>query len=233
MEAITNYVFNLFLYIFALPKPRTLNKSGLSMKIFCIGRNYADHAKELGNEVPDEPVIFMKPKSALLQAHTPFYYPEFTNELNYECELVLRVCKNGKYIQDKHAQNYYNGITVGIDFTARDIQNDLKAKGLPWEIAKAFDNSAAVGKFIDITPAFNKKNINFSFLKNKEQVQKGNSSQMIFTFDKILANISNYFSINIGDLIFTGTPAGVGECVVGDELEGFIEDQSLLALEIK
>ena len=203
------------------------------MKIFCIGRNYADHAKELGNEVPDEPVIFMKPKSALLQSHTPFYYPEFTNELNYECELVLRICKNGKYIQEKHAQNYYNGITVGIDFTARDIQNDLKSKGLPWEKAKAFDNSAAVGKFIDITPQFNKKNINFSFFKNKELMQKGNSSQMMFSFDQIIANISNYFSINIGDLIFTGTPSGVGECVVGDEVEAFLEDQSLLALEIK
>lgn len=203
------------------------------MKIFCIGRNYADHAKELGNEIPEEPVIFMKPKSALLQNHTPFYYPEFTNELNYECELVLRVCKNGKYIQEKHAFNYYNGITVGIDFTARDIQNDLKAKGLPWEKAKAFDNSAAVGKFIDVTPELNKKDVNFTFFKNKELVQKGNSSQMLFSFDKILANISNYFSINIGDLIFTGTPAGVGECVVGDELEAFIEEQSLLALEIK
>jgi 2-keto-4-pentenoate hydratase/2-oxohepta-3-ene-1,7-dioic acid hydratase in catechol pathway len=203
------------------------------MKIFCIGRNYADHAKELGNEVPDEPVIFMKPKSALLQTHTPFYYPEFTNELHYECELVLRICKNGKYIQEKHAGNYYNGFTVGIDFTARDIQDELKKKGLPWEKAKAFDNSAAVGKFIDITPALNKKNINFSFNKNKEEVQKGNSSQMLFSFDKIISNISNYFSINIGDLIFTGTPAGVGECVVGDELEGFVEGESMLAMEIK
>lgn len=203
------------------------------MKIFCIGRNYAAHAKELNNEVPDEPVIFMKPKSALLQSHTPFYYPEFTNELNYECELVLRISKNGKYIQEKHAANYYNGITVGIDFTARDIQDELKKKGLPWEKAKAFDNSAAIGKFIDITPALNTKNINFSFKKNKEQVQKGNSSEMIFNFDKIVANISNYFSINIGDLIFTGTPAGVGECVVGDELEAFLENEILLALEIK
>src|ERR1044071_8406617 len=145
------------------------------MKIFCIGRNYADHAKELGNEVPDEPVIFMKPKSALLQSHTPFYYPEFTNELHYECELVLRISKNGKYIQEKHAGNYYNGITVGIDFTARDVQDRLKEKSLPWEKAKACDNSAAVGKFIDITPQFNKKNINFSFKLNKEEVQKGNS----------------------------------------------------------
>jgi 2-keto-4-pentenoate hydratase/2-oxohepta-3-ene-1,7-dioic acid hydratase in catechol pathway len=199
------------------------------MKIICVGRNYTAH----GNDIPDEPVIFMKPKSALLQSHTPFYYPEFTNELNYECELVLRICKNGKYIQERHASNYYNGITTGIDFTARDIQNDLKAKGLPWEKAKAFDNSAAIGKFIDITPALNKKNINFSFYKNKELVQQANSSQMIFSFDFLISHISNYFSLNIGDLIFTGTPSGVGECVVGDELEAFIEKEMLLKLEIK
>lgn len=203
------------------------------MKIICVGRNYADHVKELGNEIPEEPVIFMKPKSALLQSHTPFYYPEFSNELHYECELVLRVCKNGKYIQERHASNYYNGITVGIDFTARDIQNELKAKGLPWEKAKAFDNSAAVGKFVDTTPALNRKNINFSLLKNKEEVQKGNSGQMIFSFDALIANISNYFSLNIGDLIFTGTPAGVGECVVGDILEAFFEKDNLLTVEVK
>ncbi|MDO9376352.1 MAG: fumarylacetoacetate hydrolase family protein [Bacteroidota bacterium] len=203
------------------------------MKIICVGRNYAAHAKELGNDLPEEPVLFMKPKSALLQSHTPFYYPEFTNELNYECELVLRICKNGKYIQERHSSNYYNGITTGVDFTARDIQNDLKSKGLPWEKAKAFDNSAAVGKFIDLTPGFNKKNINFSFYKNKELVQQANSNQMIFTFDYIISHISNYFSLNIGDLIFTGTPAGVGECVVGDELEGFIEKEMLLKMEIK
>jgi len=203
------------------------------MKIICIGRNYADHAKELGNEIPDEPVIFMKPKSALLQPHTPFYYPEFTNELNYECELVLRISKNGKYIQERHAANYYNGITVGIDFTARDIQDECKKKGLPWEKAKAFDNSAAIGKFIDITPGINKKNINFTFSKNGEIVQTGNSGQMLFSFDKLIANISNYFSLNIGDLIFTGTPAGVGECVVGDELEAFYEGTSMLKVEVK
>jgi 2-keto-4-pentenoate hydratase/2-oxohepta-3-ene-1,7-dioic acid hydratase in catechol pathway len=203
------------------------------MKIICIGRNYPDHAAELGNEIPDEPVIFMKPKSALLQAHTPFYYPEFTNELHYECELVLRVCKNGKYIQERHASNYYNGITVGIDFTARDIQDECKKKGLPWEKAKAFDNSASVGKFVDITPDMNKKNINFSFNKNNEPVQQGNSGKMMFSFDSIIAHISNYFSLNIGDLIFTGTPAGVGECVVGDELEAFLEGASLLKLEVK
>jgi len=203
------------------------------MKIFCIGRNYVAHAKELGNDVPDEPVIFMKPKSALLQAHTPFYYPEFSNELHYEAELVLRICKNGKYIQEKFANKYYNGVTVGIDFTARDIQDDLKSKGLPWEKAKAWDNSAVIGKWIDLKPEINKSDINFCLYKNKELVQQGNSGQMIFSFDQIIANISNYFSLNIGDLVFTGTPAGVGECVVGDELEGFIEDESMFELSIK
>lgn len=203
------------------------------MKIICVGRNYAEHAKELGNDIPDEPVIFMKPKSALLQSHTPFYYPEFTNELHYECELVLRISKNGKYIQERHAGNYYNGIAVGIDFTARDIQDELKKKGLPWEKAKAFDNSAAVSKFIDITPAMNKKNINFSLQKNKEVVQQGNSGKMIFSFDVLIEHISNYFSLNIGDIIFTGTPAGVGECVVGDELELFLENEKLLSVEVK
>lgn len=203
------------------------------MKIFCIGRNYADHAKELGNGLSEEPIIFMKPKSALVQGHTPFYYPEFTNELHYEAELVVRISKNGKYIQEKHASNYYNAITVGIDFTARDIQEKLKEKGLPWEKAKSFDNSAAVGKFIDITPAIDKKNINFHFTKNKEVVQKDNSKSMVFSIDQIIANISNYFSLNIGDLVFTGTPAGVGECIVGDHLEGFFEKDLVLSLEIK
>jgi 2-keto-4-pentenoate hydratase/2-oxohepta-3-ene-1,7-dioic acid hydratase in catechol pathway len=186
------------------------------MKIICVGRNYAEHAKELGNSIPDEPVIFMKPKSALLQSHTPFYYPEFTNELHYECEVVLRVSKNGKYIQERHASNYYDAVTVGIDFTARDLQDELKKKGLPWEKAKAFDNSAVVGKFIPLTPDFNRKSIQFSLLKNDEKVQEASTSQMIFSIDRIIENISNYFSLNIGDLIFTGTPAGVGECVTGD-----------------
>lgn len=203
------------------------------MKIICIGRNYIDHAKELGNDIPDEPVIFMKPKSALLQPHTPFYYPEFTNELHYECELVLRICKNGKYITENQAASYYNAVTVGIDFTARDIQDELKKKGLPWEKAKAFDNSAVIGKFIDVTPKTDLSNVNFSLRKNKEIVQKGNTVDMLFSIGEIIANISQYFSLNIGDYIFTGTPAGVGECVVGDELEGFYEDQNLLRLEVK
>ena len=203
------------------------------MKIICVGRNYTAHAKELGNNIPDEPVIFMKPKSALLQSHTPFYYPEFTNQLDYECELVLRVCKNGKYIQERHATNYYNAVTVGIDFTARDIQNELKEKGLPWEKAKAWDNSAVVGKWVPFANVKNKKEINFALYKNKELVQQGNSKEMIFDFDYIISYISNFFSINIGDLVFTGTPKGVGEIVVGDEIEGFMEQESLLTLEVK
>ena len=203
------------------------------MKIFCVGRNYEDHAKELGSDIPDEPVIFMKPKSALLQPHTPFYYPEFTNELHYEGELVLRISKNGKYIQDKFANKYYDAVTVGIDFTARDIQNELKEKGLPWEKAKAWDNSAAIGKWIPFPNLKNKKELNFGLYKNKELVQQGNSKNMLFDFDYIVSYISNFFSINIGDLIFTGTPSGVGELVVGDELEGFLEDELLLSLEIK
>ena len=203
------------------------------MKIFCVGRNYIDHAKELGNDIPDEPVIFMKPKSALLQANTPFYYPEFSNELHYEIELVLRVSKNGRYIPERQANKYYNGITVGIDFTARDIQNELKKAGLPWEKAKAWDNSAIIGKWIDMTPEIYKKSINFSLKNNDEIVQKGISSDMMFSFDEIVAHISNYFSLNIGDMIFTGTPAGVGECVVGDILQGYFEADKMFELEIK
>jgi 2-keto-4-pentenoate hydratase/2-oxohepta-3-ene-1,7-dioic acid hydratase in catechol pathway len=203
------------------------------MKIFCVGRNYAEHAKELGNAIPEEPVIFMKPKSALLQPNTPFYYPEFSNELHYEAELVLRISKNGRYIQERHASNYYNAITVGIDFTARDIQADLKKKGLPWEKAKAWDNSAVVGKWQELSLEMLKKPFAFSLANNGSLVQQGNSTQMIFSFDRIIENISQYFSLNIGDLIFTGTPAGVGECVVGDHLEGFMEKEKMFDLEIK
>lgn len=203
------------------------------MKIFCIGRNYAEHAKELGNEIPDEPVIFMKPNSAVLQHNIPFYYPEFTNELHYECELVIKISKNGKYINENNSRNYYDAITLGIDFTARDIQNELKKKGLPWEKAKAWDNSAVLGTWLPLKPNENCDDINFYMNKNGKTVQKGNSNQMIHNVDKIIAHISKYFSLNIGDLIFTGTPAGVGECVVGDELEGFYEEQSLFKLSVQ
>ena len=203
------------------------------MKFFCIGRNYVEHAKELGNEVPDEPVIFMKPKSALLVPNVPFYYPEFTNELHYECELVLRISKNGKYISEASASSFFDAITVGIDFTARDIQNELKKKGLPWEKAKAWDNSAVVGKWKMIDATIDNTNINFSMTKNGDVVQKGNSNQMMHDFNKIIAHISTYFSLNIGDMIFTGTPAGVGEIVVGEELEGFFENESLFKIKVQ
>ncbi len=203
------------------------------MKIFCVGRNYSEHAKELGNSIPDEPVIFMKPKNALLQSHTPFYYPEFCNELHYEVELVLRICKNGKYVSEKQASKYYNGLSVGIDFTARDIQTELKAKGLPWEKAKAWDNSAVVGIWKEITPKLLGNPIHFSLLKNGEIVQTGISTDMIFQFDEIVSHISNYFSLNIGDLIYTGTPSGVGECVVGDVLTGFLENEKIFEVEVK
>jgi 2-keto-4-pentenoate hydratase/2-oxohepta-3-ene-1,7-dioic acid hydratase in catechol pathway len=203
------------------------------MKIFCVGRNYADHAKELGNAIPEEPVIFMKPKTALWQSNTPFYYPEFSNELHYEIELVLRISKNGKYIPEDQAENYYDAISIGIDFTARDIQAELKKKGLPWEKAKAWDNSAIVGDWLPLTEHLLRNPIHFSLLNNKETVQVGNSTDMIFSFNKIVSHISNYFSLNIGDMIYSGTPAGVGECVVGDILEGYFEQEKMFELEIK
>jgi 2-keto-4-pentenoate hydratase/2-oxohepta-3-ene-1,7-dioic acid hydratase in catechol pathway len=175
----------------------------------------------------------MKPKSALLQPHTPFYYPEFTNELHYECELVLRISKNGKYIQEKFASKYYDAVTVGIDFTARDIQDQLKEKGLPWEKAKAWDNSAAIGKWVPLANIKNRKEVNFALSKNKEEMQNGNSKDMIFDFDFLVSYISNFFSINIGDLIYTGTPKGVGEIVVGDDIECMMEGETLLNLSVK
>lgn len=203
------------------------------MKIFCIGRNYADHAKELNNNVPEEPVIFLKPKSALLLVNASFYYPEFTNELHYEAELVIRISKNGKYIPESQAVHYYNAITVGIDFTARDIQNELKEKGLPWEKAKAWDCSAVAGKWFDINKEMLSKQINFSLKVNDELVQQGNSKNMLFSFNRIISDISKYFALNIGDLVFTGTPAGVGECVVGDVLAGYFENEKAFDLDIK
>lgn len=204
------------------------------MKIFCIGRNYGAHAKELGNDVPEEPVIFMKPKSALLQQNTPFYYPEFSNELHYEVEIVLRICKNGKRIEQHNAAKYYDAYSLGIDFTARDIQNELKKKGHPWEKAKAWDNSALISNTwlpLKLAPA--KNPILFSLKQNEKIVQQGNTKDMIFSFNEIVSHISDYFSLNIGDLIYTGTPAGVGECLPGDKLEGFIAQEKFFELEIK
>ncbi|MBS1745085.1 MAG: fumarylacetoacetate hydrolase family protein [Bacteroidetes bacterium] len=203
------------------------------MKIFCVGRNYSEHAKEMHHDVPEEPVIFLKPKSALLVPNSNFYYPQFTNELHYEAELVLGISKNGKFINESQGWKYYDKITVGIDFTARDLQAELKKKGLPWEKAKAWDNSAVHGKWFPVTRDFMNTSIDFSMKKNDVVVQKGNSSNMIFSFNKIIADISQYFAINIGDLIFTGTPAGVGECSVGDVLKGYLGNEQVFMLEIK
>jgi 2-keto-4-pentenoate hydratase/2-oxohepta-3-ene-1,7-dioic acid hydratase in catechol pathway len=200
------------------------------MKIICIGRNYAEHAKELNNAVSASPVVFLKPKSSLLQG-TTFYYPEFTKDLHYECEVVVKICKNGKHIKEKFAKNYYQQITVGIDFTARDLQQQQKEKGLPWEIAKAFDGSAVVGKFIDI-PA-DVQAINFSLHKNNLLVQEGHTKDMLFSIDHIIAYVSQFFSLHTGDLIFTGTPAGVGPVAIGDQLKGAIEQEPLFEMQIK
>jgi 2-keto-4-pentenoate hydratase/2-oxohepta-3-ene-1,7-dioic acid hydratase in catechol pathway len=203
------------------------------MKIFCVGRNYVAHAKELGNEIPEEPVIFIKPKSALLLNKMPFYYPEFTNELHYEAELVLRVSKNGRYIPENQAMQYVDAVSVGIDFTARDIQTFLKTKGLPWEKAKAFDSSAVVGDFKPMASLKDSKNIKFAMELNGQMVQQGETKNMLFNFNKIISNISQYFSINIGDLIYTGTPEGVGECTVGDELTGYLEGEKIFNLGVR
>jgi 2-keto-4-pentenoate hydratase/2-oxohepta-3-ene-1,7-dioic acid hydratase in catechol pathway len=203
------------------------------MKIFCIGRNYGAHALELKNEIPTEPVVFMKPANALLTDNKPFYYPNITKDLHYECEIVLRICKNGKAIEKKFASKYYDAITVGIDFTARDLQEQQKKKGLPWEIAKAFDQSAVIGKWVPISEEEKKNNIQFSLLKNNEMVQNGNTNDVIFNFDKIISYVSQYFSLNMGDVIYTGTPEGVGPVSIGDKLLAKIGEEELLHFEIK
>lgn len=203
------------------------------MKIICIGRNYAKHAKELNNNVPTEPIIFMKPKTALLQDSKPLFYPEFTKDLHYECELVIRLSKNGKHIQEKFARKYYNAISLGIDFTARDVQQKLKEKGLPWELAKAFDGSAAVGDFIPLNDDQNVQDIRFELKINGATKQVGHTADMIFSVDKIIAYVSQFITLNIGDLIFTGTPSGVGGVNVNDELVAFLEGTETLQCSIK
>lgn len=202
------------------------------MKIICIGRNYAEHAEELGNEIPDSPVIFMKPDTAVLKKGSDFYIPEFSNDVHYELEVVLKISKGGKYIQEENADKYYDEIGLGIDFTARDLQSELKAKGLPWELSKGFDGSAVVSEFYK-KEDFNMKNINFSLMKNKEEVQNGNTSLMIFSPEKIIAFVSQYFTLRVGDLIFTGTPKGVGKVSENDILEAFLEDQKVFDLRIQ
>lgn len=203
------------------------------MKIFCIGRNYVEHAKELNNPVPTSPVIFMKPPTALLLNNRPFYYPDFTKNLHYEGEIVLRICKNGRSVQPEFANRYYDAIGFGIDFTARDLQDKLKEKGQPWELAKGFDRSAPLGKFFLTEDIPNMSNIHFQLRKNGVLVQDGYTKDMIFSFDNIICAISQYFMLQKGDYIFTGTPSGVGPVVPGDVLEGFIEDAPVLRCEIK
>ena len=204
------------------------------MKIICIGRNYVAHAAELGNEVPDSPMVFMKPHSALLIDNKPLYYPDFTNDLNYEGELVLKICKNGRHIQPEFAHTYFDKIGFGIDFTARDLQQKCKEKGHPWEIAKAWDHSAAISKeFLDVSSMPDISSIKFEMKLNDIVVQSGDSALMIYNFATIISYVSKFFKLQLGDYIFTGTPAGVGPVKKGDILKGSIEGKELLRCEIK
>ena len=203
------------------------------MKIICIGRNYVNHAKELGNAIASEPLFFLKPDTAIQPKGHPFFIPQFSNDIHYEVELVIRINKTGKHIEERFAHSYYSQIGLGIDFTARDIQEECKAKGLPWEKAKGFDGSAQISRtFIDKSD-LNLKNIIFSLNKNNTPVQLGNSKDMSFNFDTIIAHISKFYTLKIGDLIYTGTPEGVGPVKYGDELKGFIGEQEMFKVIIK
>ncbi|MDZ7897077.1 MAG: fumarylacetoacetate hydrolase family protein [Arcicella sp.] len=203
------------------------------MKILCIGRNYAEHIAELNNERPTEPVLFIKPDSAVLRNNDAFYMPDFSNDIHYEVEIVLKICKIGKNISPKFAHKYYDEIGIGIDFTARDLQSKLKEKGLPWEKAKAFDASAPISEFVNKETLGDLKNLEFSLKINGETRQAGNTSMMLWDFDETIAEMSKYFTLKKGDLIFTGTPAGVGKVNIGDNLVAFIGDTEMLNFEIK
>jgi len=202
------------------------------MKIICIGRNYVDHATELNNPVPKKPIIFMKPSTALLTENKAFYHPAFSNNIHYELEVVLKIKKNGRHIQPEFARDYFDQIGLGIDFTARDIQDECKSKGLPWEIAKSFDHSAAISDFFPLSD-FDTTVIKFQLKKNGEQVQSGNTNDLIFDFDFLITYISQFFTLQTGDLIFTGTPSGVGRVEIGDHLEGILEGKKILDCKIK
>lgn len=191
------------------------------MNIICIGRNYAEHAAELKNAVPDRPVVFMKPPSALLVNNKPFYYPDFTKDLHYECEIVLKICKNGRHVQKEFAASYFDQLGLGIDLTARDLQSELKKKGHPWEIAKGFDHSAVLGKMVK-KEMVNTSNVEFKLMKNDLVVQHGFSREMLFSFEDIICYVSQYFKLHIGDYIFTGTPKGVGPVTIGDIFKGVL-----------
>ncbi|HET7819346.1 MAG TPA: fumarylacetoacetate hydrolase family protein [Bacteroidia bacterium] len=203
------------------------------MKIICVGQNYLEHIKELNSAIPDEPVFFLKPDTALVTDNKPFYLPDFSKDIHYEVEVIIKINKMGKHIDEKFAHKYYDELSVGIDFTARDIQRAQKTKGLPWEKAKAFDNSAPIGTFVSKSklPALN--NLNFHLNINNKTVQKGNTSDLLFSFDKIIAFISQFITLKTGDIIFTGTPVGVGAVHISDKLEAFLENEKLLSFEIK
>jgi len=203
------------------------------MKIICVGRNYAEHARELGNEVAEEPVLFMKPDSAVMQRNNPFVIPTFSNDIHYECELLLKIGRHGKCIEEEFAYRYIKEIGLGIDFTARDVQQELKAKALPWEKAKAFDGSAYIGDFKAVTGISNLGELKFELHKNDAIVQSGNTANMVHSIPKLIAYISQYFSLKIGDIIFTGTPSGVGPVRPGDELKGFLEGQSMFRVRVR
>jgi 2-keto-4-pentenoate hydratase/2-oxohepta-3-ene-1,7-dioic acid hydratase in catechol pathway len=203
------------------------------MKLICIGRNYTEHIMELENDKPTDPVVFLKPDTAILLKKQPFFIPDFSKDVHHEVEVLVKINKVGKHIQKKFAHKYYNEISVGIDFTARDVQAELKSKGLPWEKAKAFDGSAVIGKWIDVSEIDNVNNLNFSLQKNNQFVQKGNTSLMLWKIDELLEYVSKYFTLKIGDIIFTGTPAGVGKVVANDKLNGYIEDKHLFSITVK
>lgn len=203
------------------------------MKIICIGRNYAEHAKEMKAEVPTEPVVFLKPDTAVIRDGQPFYLPAFSNDVHHEVELVIKISKPGKHIDEKFAHKYYEEIGIGIDFTARDAQAKLKEKGLPWEKAKAFDGSAPLGSFVKKSELGDLNAIQFHLNVNDKTVQKGNTKDLLFTFDKLIAFVSKYFTLKTGDLIFTGTPEGVGPVKIGDKLQAYIGDKKLLEFEVK
>ena len=203
------------------------------MKVICIGRNYVKHAEGLNNEVPGQPVFFMKPACSVIKNNKPFFYPDFSENVHHELEIVLRIDRLGKGIAEKFAARYFEALTLGIDFTARDLQDRQKEKGLPWEIAKAFDRSAPVGKFLDVSRFEDIHKLEFSLAINGKIVQKGNTSHMIFSFERIISYVSQFVTLKMGDLIFTGTPAGVGPVTIGDHLEAWLEGEKLLDFHVK
>ncbi|QFZ55235.1 fumarylacetoacetate hydrolase family protein [Oceanihabitans sp. IOP_32] len=203
------------------------------MKLICIGRNYAAHIAELENDKPSDPVIFLKPDTAVLPKNRPFFIPDFSNDVHHEVEILVKINRVGKYIDKKFAHKYYEEIGLGIDFTARDLQNQLKTKGLPWEKAKAFDGAAVIGDWIAVNTIKNVDNINFSLQKNDIVVQQSNTSLMLWKIDELIAYVSKYFTLKIGDIIFTGTPSGVGKVEVNDKLKGFIEQNEMFSITVK